>query len=138
MNDDFVVNLKQNITMEDYALAVKTGIDFCFDENGEYIPYMRKFAKNYAVLLCLSEMDVTNKDKESLFQFIFRGQGVQYTASDFDILNDVWNDIEEGIKYRKSKAVHASELDKVITTLSTVLNLEDIVPLLKNEMNKNE
>lgn len=75
-SDEFEVSVKRTIEIVDFAAAVVSAVNSCFDENGEYQSYMEDYAFKHSVLSCYTNLSLPTK-AETAYRFIY-GTDVYY------------------------------------------------------------
>lgn len=136
------IKYASSITFEQYAQIIQTGVNLCFDENGEFIPFMPEFAKWYSILLYCSDADIEKCTQNEAWKIIcLEKSNVQYIESLFHMayLNDILNLIDQGIMYRKQKNIHKSSLIEDIVQIADVMGWSTALEqTAKAEMVKHE
>lgn len=113
-----IIKYATSITFDQCAQTIKTGVDLCFDENDEFIPFMPEFAKWYSILLYCSDAKIEKCTQNEAWEIICLEKSKSFHMT---YLDDILNLIDQGIMYRKQKNIHKSSLIEDIVQIVDVM-----------------
>jgi len=97
----YKVVVRKAITQSEMLAFVKTVVESCFDDNGEYTPENRDFMYRYCQILFFTNVDLPTESTEA-YEFVYHldlNNIVNMYAERY-LLADIQSAIEEKVRYR--------------------------------------
>lgn len=116
------VTIRHSLPYDEYANFISDVINGMFDSDGEYIPYARQASYHVNLIKYFTNIKVENV--KAVYDLINNTNIIELivdTVSD-EIGYEMYEDIIEGVQYRKQKIYHASKWNDLADTLNNALD----------------
>ena len=121
---DKEVNVKENLTLTDAMVFTKLVVDNVFDET-EYVPIYRDLAITKSFLTMYTDITISDLDEiyNNMTEYKTFIDNI-VTVDNFDYLqyDDIINNINELIEFKKEQIIHKSAMDEAFGSLATLLS----------------
>jgi len=144
----FKINIKSQLTVDEYMSFISNVVECCFDDDGEYIAHAKSLAIGVGLIdkytdLWISDKDLTLEDKSLIIYNTDIIELIKDSVNKFQY-TELMNAVNSQIEYRIKSSVSAnenklnaiiSEFENIFNQIKSVVNgmsADDISILFKN------
>lgn len=144
----FKINIKSQLTVDEYMSFISNVVECCFDDDGEYIAHAKSLAIGVELIdkytdLWISDKDLTLEDKSLIIYNTDIIELIKDSVNKFQY-TELMNAVNSQIEYRIKSSISAnenklnaiiSEFENIFNQIKSVVNgmsADDISNLFKN------
>lgn len=119
-------NIKYIIGLVEAKAFVDTVVELCYDEKGDYLPFLKDFAIHYAILKYYVGYPVEDYSIDELYINVFGGlfEQIKDVFDKSKQLTGLLNGVDEEFRIRTGKKIHQTKLSEVIDKLIEIFSEE--------------
>lgn len=144
----FKINIKSQLTVDEYMSFISNVVECCFDDDGEYIAHAKSLAIGVELIdkytdLWISDKDLTLEDKSLIIYNTDIIELIKDSVNKFQY-TELMNAVNSQIEYRIKSSISAnenklnaiiSEFENIFSQIKSIVNgmsADDISNLFKN------